>query len=54
MSNSTLYAVLRKSRKHHLDVFGIALISCIHVSQHPQDQTMCVDTCPLMYTQQIR
>ena len=36
------------------DTFDIALISCINLSQHLQHQTICIDTCPLMYTQQIR
>ena len=45
--------------KHVEDVedyltFDIALISCINLSQHLQHQTICIDTRPLMYTQQIR
>ena len=35
-------------------IFDIALISCINLSQHLQHQTICIDTHPLMYTQQIR
>ena len=54
--------------QHHLQRLChtyIALIFCTifhtfiewyvcYVSQHLQHQTMCIDTCPLMYTQQIR
>ena len=36
------------------NTFDIALISCINLSQHLQHQTICIDTYPLMYTQQIR
>ena len=36
------------------DIFDIALISYINLSQHLQHQTICIDTPPLMYTQQIR
>ena len=36
------------------NTFDIALISCINLSQHLQHQTICIDTRPLMYTQQIR
>ena len=36
------------------DTFDIALISCINLSQHLQHQTICIDKCPLMYTQKIR
>ena len=34
-------------------MYSIQCIQC-YVSQHLQHQTMCTDTHPLMYTQQIR